>query len=123
MPRLFAGLVALVGLVAAGIASVTDFGIGSLLTPVLAIQTGTKVAVAAIAIDLPARDRRAARGARDLHGDRGPAIVAPALPDSERRQGAAVPDRYWRRAVRRNVIVTSGLVRSVPSITLTACTL
>lgn len=50
MPTLFAGLVALVGLVAAGIASVTGFGIGSLLTPVLAIQTGTKVAVAAIAI-------------------------------------------------------------------------
>jgi len=47
---LFAGFVALVGLVAAGIASVTGFGIGSLLTPVLAIETGTKLAVAAIAI-------------------------------------------------------------------------
>jgi uncharacterized protein len=47
---LFGALVALVGLVAAGIASVTGFGIGSLLTPTLAIQTGTKVAVAAIAI-------------------------------------------------------------------------
>ena len=42
--------VALVGLVAAGIASVTGFGIGSLLTPVLAIETGTKLAVAAISI-------------------------------------------------------------------------
>jgi len=42
--------VALVGLLAAGIASVTGFGIGSLLTPVLAIQTGTKLAVAAISI-------------------------------------------------------------------------
>jgi len=123
MPTLSAGLVALVGLVVAGIASVTGVGIGSLLTPVLAIQTGTKVAVAAIAIDLPSRDRRAARGARDLHGDRGPSVAAPALPDSERRRGAAVPGRYFRRAVRRNVIVTSGLVRSVPSITLTACTL
>ena len=42
--------VALVGLLAAGIASVTGFGIGSLLTPVLAIETGTKLAVAAISI-------------------------------------------------------------------------
>src|SRR6476646_6173870 len=50
MPTLFAALVALVGLVAPGIASVTRFGSGSLRTPVLAIQTGTKVAVAAIAI-------------------------------------------------------------------------
>jgi uncharacterized protein len=47
---LFAALVAAVGLIAAGIAAVTGFGIGSLLTPVLAIETGTKVAVAAIAI-------------------------------------------------------------------------
>jgi uncharacterized membrane protein YfcA len=47
---MFAALIVLVGLVAAGIASVTGFGIGSLLTPVLAIQTGTKVAVAAVAI-------------------------------------------------------------------------
>lgn len=47
---LFTALVALVGFVAAGIASVTGFGIGSLLTPVLALQTGTKLAVAAVAI-------------------------------------------------------------------------
>ncbi|HET9981969.1 MAG TPA: sulfite exporter TauE/SafE family protein [Longimicrobiales bacterium] len=50
MTLLFAALVALVGLVAAGIAAVTGFGIGSLLTPVLALETGTKLAVAAIAI-------------------------------------------------------------------------
>jgi uncharacterized membrane protein YfcA len=50
MTTLFAALVALVGLIAAGVASVTGFGIGSLLTPVLAIQTGTKLAVAAIAV-------------------------------------------------------------------------
>src|SRR3954467_14217417 len=47
---LFAAFLALVGLTAAGIASVTGFGIGSLLTPVLAIETGTKLAVAAISI-------------------------------------------------------------------------
>jgi uncharacterized membrane protein YfcA len=47
---LFGLVLAIVGLVAAAIASVTGFGIGSLLTPVLAIQTGTKLAVAAIAI-------------------------------------------------------------------------
>ena len=46
----FAAFLALVGLVAAGIAAVTGFGIGSLLTPVLALQTGTKLAVAAIAV-------------------------------------------------------------------------
>jgi hypothetical protein len=43
-------LVALVGLLAGGVAAVTGFGIGSLLTPVLALQTGTKLAVAAISI-------------------------------------------------------------------------
>jgi uncharacterized membrane protein YfcA len=47
---IFAGIVALVGLVAASIAAVTGFGIGSLLTPVLALETGTKIAVAVIAI-------------------------------------------------------------------------
>ena len=47
---LFGAFVALVGLIAAGIASVTGFGIGSLLTPVLAIETGTKLAVAAVSI-------------------------------------------------------------------------
>lgn len=47
---LFVTLVAVVGLVAAGIAAVTGFGIGSLLTPTLALETGTKLAVAAISI-------------------------------------------------------------------------
>ena len=45
---LFGALIALVGFVAAGLAAVTGFGIGSLLTPVLALQTGTKLAVAAV---------------------------------------------------------------------------
>jgi uncharacterized membrane protein YfcA len=43
-------LVALVGLLAAGVAAVTGFGIGSLLTPVLALNAGAKVAVAAVSI-------------------------------------------------------------------------
>jgi uncharacterized membrane protein YfcA len=47
---LFAALVALVAFIAAGIAAVTGFGVGSLLTPTLAIETGTKLAVAAISI-------------------------------------------------------------------------
>ncbi len=50
MTVLFGAFVALVGLVAAGIASVAGFGIGSLLTPVLALEVGTKLAVAAIAV-------------------------------------------------------------------------
>ncbi|HEX5972154.1 MAG TPA: TSUP family transporter [Gemmatimonadaceae bacterium] len=50
MTLLFGALVILVGLAAAGIAAIAGFGIGSLLTPVLAIETGTKVAVAAVAI-------------------------------------------------------------------------
>jgi len=43
-------LVALAGFVAAGVAAVTGFGIGSVLTPVLALHTGTKLAVAAVSI-------------------------------------------------------------------------
>jgi uncharacterized protein len=43
-------LLAVAALAAGGIASVTGFGIGSLLTPVLALETGTRLAVAAIAI-------------------------------------------------------------------------
>lgn len=39
-----------VTVVAGAIASVTGFGIGSLLTPLLALETGAKVAVAAVAI-------------------------------------------------------------------------
>jgi hypothetical protein len=47
---LLLALVALAGLVAAGIAAVTGFGIGSVLTPVFALQTGTKLAVAAVSV-------------------------------------------------------------------------
>ena len=43
-------IVAAVGAVAGAIAAVAGFGIGSLLTPTVALQTGTKLAVAAIAI-------------------------------------------------------------------------
>lgn len=46
----FAVLLAATALLSGGIAAVTGFGVGSLLTPVLALQTGTKLAVAAIAI-------------------------------------------------------------------------
>jgi uncharacterized membrane protein YfcA len=38
------------GVIAAAIAAVAGFGIGSLLTPTLALQTGTKLAVAAVAV-------------------------------------------------------------------------
>jgi uncharacterized membrane protein YfcA len=47
---LFPALLALASLVAGGVAAVVGFGIGSLITPTLAIQTGTKLAVAAVAI-------------------------------------------------------------------------
>jgi uncharacterized protein len=47
---LIALLLALMSVVAGAIAAVAGFGIGSLLTPVLAVETGTKLAVAAIAI-------------------------------------------------------------------------
>lgn len=43
-------LLAVVAVVAGGVAAVTGFGIGSLLTPTLAVATGTKLAVAAISI-------------------------------------------------------------------------
>jgi hypothetical protein len=46
----FALILAIVGVIAGAIAAVTGFGAGSLLTPVLAVQTGTKVAVAAVAV-------------------------------------------------------------------------
>jgi uncharacterized membrane protein YfcA len=46
---LFHLLLALVAIVAGGIAAVSGFGIGSLLTPTLAVAIGTKLAVAAIA--------------------------------------------------------------------------
>jgi len=50
MSIMFGAFVALVALVAAAIAAVTGFGIGSLLTPVLGLAVGTKVAVAAVSI-------------------------------------------------------------------------
>ena len=50
MTFFLAALVSIAGMVAAAIAAVTGFGIGSLLTPVLALETGTKLAVAAISI-------------------------------------------------------------------------
>jgi uncharacterized protein len=43
-------ILAVVGVVAGALASVAGFGIGSLLTPVLALGTGAKLAVAAVAI-------------------------------------------------------------------------
>jgi uncharacterized membrane protein YfcA len=46
----FGFFLAATALVSGGIAAVTGFGVGSLLTPVLALKTGTKLAVAAIAI-------------------------------------------------------------------------
>jgi uncharacterized protein len=49
-PVPFALLLAAVALVAGAVAAVTGFGVGSLLTPALALETGTKVAVAAVAI-------------------------------------------------------------------------
>ena len=47
---IFEVLLAAVAIVAGGIAAVAGFGIGSLLTPTLAIATDTKLAVAAISI-------------------------------------------------------------------------
>jgi len=41
-------LVALAALLAGGIASIAGFGIGSILTPLLAVKLGTKLAVAAV---------------------------------------------------------------------------
>jgi uncharacterized protein len=47
---LFELLLTVVALLAGGIAAVAGFGVGSLLTPVLALESGTRLAVAAIAI-------------------------------------------------------------------------
>ena len=44
------GLVAAVGFLAAGVAAVVGFGIGSLLTPAFALHVGVKLAVAAVTI-------------------------------------------------------------------------
>jgi uncharacterized membrane protein YfcA len=46
----FEAVVSVVAVVAGGIAAVTGFGIGSLLTPTLGVATGIKLAVAAVAI-------------------------------------------------------------------------
>ena len=47
---LYDAFVFVVSILAAAIASITGFGIGSLLTPTLAIATGTKIAVAAVSL-------------------------------------------------------------------------
>lgn len=47
---MFEVLLALTALVAGSIAAISGFGIGSLITPVLAWKIGTKIAVAAVAI-------------------------------------------------------------------------
>jgi hypothetical protein len=46
----FEALLFVVGVAAGGIAAVTGFGIGSLLTPVLALAVGTRLAVAAVSV-------------------------------------------------------------------------
>lgn len=46
----FDGVLLAVAIVAGAIASITGFGVGSLLTPVLALQTGMRAAVAAVTI-------------------------------------------------------------------------
>lgn len=46
----FSVLMAVVAVLAGAIASVSGFGIGSLLTPVLAVRVGTKLAVAAVSV-------------------------------------------------------------------------
>lgn len=43
-------LLVAIGIVAGAVAAVAGFGIGSLLTPALALETGTRIAVAAVAI-------------------------------------------------------------------------
>jgi uncharacterized membrane protein YfcA len=47
---LFGVLIAALAIAAGAVASVSGFGIGSLLTPALAVRTGTKLAVAAVTI-------------------------------------------------------------------------
>jgi len=47
---IFPTLIAVAATLAGGIASVAGFGIGSILTPLLAIRVGTKLAVAAVSI-------------------------------------------------------------------------
>jgi uncharacterized protein len=47
---MFTALISLAAVLAGAIASVTGFGIGSILTPLLALHFGTKLAVAAVSI-------------------------------------------------------------------------
>jgi len=50
MSHLFAALVGLAAMVAGAIASISGFGIGSILTPLLATAHGTKLAVAVVSV-------------------------------------------------------------------------
>ena len=50
MSHLFAALVGLAAMVAGAIASISGFGIGSILTPLLATAYGTKLAVAVVSV-------------------------------------------------------------------------
>lgn len=46
----FDTLITVAAVIAAGVASIAGFGIGSILTPLLAVRVGTKIAVAAVSI-------------------------------------------------------------------------
>src|SRR6266851_2714987 len=46
----FAAVIAIAGMIAGAIAAVAGFGIGSILTPIVALRTDTKIAVAALSI-------------------------------------------------------------------------
>src|ERR1700680_3706716 len=47
---LFHALITIAAILAGGIASIAGFGIGSILTPLLALRVGTKLAVAAVSV-------------------------------------------------------------------------
>ncbi len=47
---MFTAIVAVVAVLAGGVASVVGFGIGSLLTPLLSVRVGTQLAVAAVSV-------------------------------------------------------------------------
>ena len=47
---LFHALITIAAILAGGIASIAGFGIGSILTPLLAVRVGTKLAVAAVSV-------------------------------------------------------------------------
>lgn len=47
-PVVFLALLMVVAILAGGVASAADFGIGSLLTPLLGMQTGINLAVVAV---------------------------------------------------------------------------